>query len=361
MAKRAEKKAPKQSERLNYGEVSRELKTGGPQRLYLLYGQEDYLREAFLGELKALCLPDGGDDFSYHRLDGRTLDMRELEEAVNALPFLSERALTEVRGYDLGRCRDQEAEALERIVSDIPEYCTLVFVQDSGYEPDQRQKAVKSLKKYGKVINFTSQGQAPLVKWISKRFAALGKAVTPDACLALIYSSGELMSGLIPEIEKLGAGVRGDTVTVAGQELKMSRPKKKDFLLRLADKFLGKTGLFGSHIDDSFVIKGNMQLLCYPLRYDAAAGAKLPANGYNSVCHGKTSYLFLLIFKYSTQWREKPRAGFTGSRIFSLPGFGAVGEKRPRYRVRRSTSSSSRGPRRELPRSKAALDCKARA
>ena len=40
MAKRAEKKAPKQSERLNYGEVSRELKTGGPQRLYLLYGQE---------------------------------------------------------------------------------------------------------------------------------------------------------------------------------------------------------------------------------------------------------------------------------------------------------------------------------
>lgn len=29
--------------------------------------------------------------------------------------------------------------------------------------------------------------------------------------------------------------VRGDTVTVAGEELKMSRPKKKDFLLRLAE------------------------------------------------------------------------------------------------------------------------------
>ena len=230
MAKRAEKKAPKQSERLNYGEVSRELKTGGPQRLYLLYGQEDYLREAFLGELKAMCLPDGGDDFSYHRLDGRTLDMKELEEAVNALPFLSERALTEVRGYDLGRCRDQEAEALERLVSAIPEYCTLVFVQDSGYEPDQRQKAVKSLKKYGKAINFTSQGQAPLVKWISKRFAALGKAVTPDACLALIYSSGELMSGLIPEIEKLGAGVRGDTVTAQDVErMALRRPEARIF------------------------------------------------------------------------------------------------------------------------------------
>ena len=230
MAKRAEKKAPKQSERLNYGEVSRELKTGGPQRLYLLYGQEDYLREAFLGELKALCLPDGGDDFSYHRLDGRTLDMRELEEAVNALPFLSERALTEVRGYDLGRCRDQEAEALERIVSDIPEYCTLVFVQDSGYEPDQRQKAVKSLKKYGKAIHFTSQGQGPLVQWIRKRFAALGKNALPDACVTLIYLSGELMNGLIPEIEKIAAGTQGELVTAEDvSRLAMRIPEARVF------------------------------------------------------------------------------------------------------------------------------------
>lgn len=127
MAKRAEKKAPKQSERLNYGEVSRELKTGGPQRLYLLYGQEDYLREAFLGELKALCLPDGGDDFSYHRLDGRTLDMKELEEAVNALPFLSERALTEVRGYDLaaaGTRRRRRWSASSRTSRNTARWCS---------------------------------------------------------------------------------------------------------------------------------------------------------------------------------------------------------------------------------------------
>ena len=57
MAKRQKKSKP--DNRLNYGEVSRKLKSGGPARLYLLYGREDYLREAFLGELKALCLPEG--------------------------------------------------------------------------------------------------------------------------------------------------------------------------------------------------------------------------------------------------------------------------------------------------------------
>lgn len=230
MAKKNDKRTQNKAEKQSYVEISRELKTGGPQRLYLLYGQEDYLREAFLGELKALCLPDGGDDFSYHRLEGKDMDMRQLEEAVNALPFLSERTMTEVRGYELSRCRDAEADALERIVSDIPEYCTLVFVQDTGYEPDQRQKAVKTLKQYGKLLNFSSQGQAPLVKWIARRFAALGKTVTPDACIALIYSSGELMNGLIPEIEKLAAGVRGDTVSAKDVErMALRRPEARIF------------------------------------------------------------------------------------------------------------------------------------
>lgn len=230
MAKRTERKTQKQNERLSYGEISRELKAGGPQRLYLLYGQEDYLREAFLGELKALCIPDGEDDFSYHRLDGRNMSLKELEEAVNAMPFLSERTLTEVRDYDIRSCRDSDAEVLERIISDIPEYCTLVFIQDTGYEPDQRQKAVKLLKQYGKFVKFSAQGQTPLVKWVSKRFAALGKAVTPDACLALIYSSGELMSGLIPEIEKLAAGTRGDTVSARDVErMALRRPEARIF------------------------------------------------------------------------------------------------------------------------------------
>ena len=211
MAKRQKKSKP--DNRLNYGEVSRELKSGGPARLYLLYGREDYLREAFLGELKALCLPEGEDDFSYHRLDGKNLDMRELSDAVNALPFLTERTLTEVRGYDFARCRDAEAASLERLISDIPDCCTLVFVQDTDFEPDQRTKIIKAVAKFGKLIDFTSQGQGPLVQWIRKRFAALGKNATPDACLTLIYLSGELMNGLIPEIEKIAAGTAGELVT----------------------------------------------------------------------------------------------------------------------------------------------------
>ena len=210
MANKRQKKA-KPNDRLNYGDVSRELKAGGPARLYLLYGQEDYLREAFPGRDKGRLPPGRGRRLQLppaRRQDARPCS-ELVQEAVNALPFLSERTLTEVRGYDFARCRDAEAAALEKLISDIPDWCTLAFVQDTDFEPDQRTKIMKAVAKYGKVINFTSQGQGPLVQWIRKRFAALGKNALPDACVTLIYLSGELMNGLIPEIEKIAAGTAG--------------------------------------------------------------------------------------------------------------------------------------------------------
>ena len=229
----------KKEEKLNYVELARALKSTGPQRLYLLYGQEDYLLEQFMGEIRALCAPDGADDFGYHRLDGATLTMRELSEAVNALPFLSERTLTEVRGFDLNRCREEDVPQLESILSDIPDFATLAFVQSGDFEPDLRRRTIKAAKKYGSVVNFTSQGQGELLPWIRKRFAAAGKVVDSAAAAELIYVSGDLMNGLIPEIEKISAAVPGDTVTRADVDKyahHLPESKVFDMTDRLAEK-----------------------------------------------------------------------------------------------------------------------------
>lgn len=204
--------AKKKEERLDYGALQRALTANGPGRLYLLRGPEDHLREAFLEELRRACLPEG-DAFNDRRLDGGTLSMRALSEAVNALPFLGERTFVAVRGFDLNRCREEDAEELSRIVSDIPDYCTLAFVQDAAFEPDLRLKAIKSIKMHGQDVKFTSQDERLLLPWIQKRFAALGKTVGRDAAVQLVYLSGDLMSGLVPEIEKIAASVPGERVS----------------------------------------------------------------------------------------------------------------------------------------------------
>ncbi len=210
------RRSDKNEKRLNYPAAVRQLKENGPQRLYLLWGPEDYLQEDYLAKLKKLCLPEGEDSFSFKRLDGPELDLRELQQAIDAMPFLTERSFVEIRGADLNRLG--EAESFLRLLGDIPDYCTVAFVQSAQFEPDGRLKLVKGLREMAEELKFTPQPQGMLVDWIARRFAAAGKGVELEAAQRLIFISGDLMSRLIPEIEKIAAYAEGEKISVSDVE-----------------------------------------------------------------------------------------------------------------------------------------------
>ena len=203
---------------LDYGKLKKELQTAGPQRVYLLYGPEEYLREDFVAQLKKACLPDGEDDFSYKRLNPDSFSARAFEDAVDALPFLTERTFVEVRGVDLNRQSESEADRLVKQLSDLPDYCTVVLVQDEGYETDGRKKLIKAIKKYGRDVEFTEQPQSSIVKWVRRRFASHDKTIDPETAEFLVNYSGRLMQQLIPEIEKVAAYAPGQSVSRADIE-----------------------------------------------------------------------------------------------------------------------------------------------
>ena len=225
--------AKKAAEKTDYRALSRALRDKGPERLYLFWGEEDYLRESFVTELKKACISGGEDDFNYHRLSGAPLDLEALSEAVDALPFLGGRSFVEVRDFDPASIKGGKAEdgddaqkkktaknnkkdpvtVLTDILSDIPETCTVVLVLPTGAEPDGRLALVKTLKKLGSAVEFTTQPESMLSDWITAHFKALGKQIGPPECRHLIFVSGEQMTRLLPEIEKIAGGARGETVT----------------------------------------------------------------------------------------------------------------------------------------------------
>lgn len=164
-------------------------------------------------EIKKLCITGEEDDFSYRRLDERSFSALTLREAVDSVPFLAERSLVEIRGVDINRLK--EADEIVGILADIPDYCTVVFMAPIGFEPDKRLKVYKAIQKNGKEICVTAQGGDILIKWIIRRFAAEGKGIELNAVQRLINVSGELMNGLIPEINKIASYTKGDRVTEA--------------------------------------------------------------------------------------------------------------------------------------------------
>lgn len=210
MAKKASWKNEKKT--FDYRVPLGRLRDNGPARVYILRGQEDYLRDSFLRELKKACVEEGTEAFNYHRLEGVRPDLSDLREAVEAMPFLGERTLVEVRGFDLNRTGAYDAEALKTLAADVPDWATVAFVFSPGYAPDNRLGVVKAIKKAGEDIEFSSPGERDLYAWIRRQADALGKRIDGETAAHLVWVCGDRMNTLLPELTKIAGAARGEEI-----------------------------------------------------------------------------------------------------------------------------------------------------
>ena len=207
----AERKTPNKG----YQKLKSDLSTGEIGQVYIFHGEESYLREYYLGEIKKKLVPAGFEEFNYHRLSGKTLTMQELNEAVEAMPMMAERTLIVVTDCDLFKLPEEQRTALIVLLNDFPPYCCLVFVYDLiEYKPSKTYKKLyEALDKNAQSVKFEAQERSDLINWIARRFRALGKGIDAQTAEHLIFTCGALMTGLVPEIEKIGAYAKGEVIT----------------------------------------------------------------------------------------------------------------------------------------------------
>ena len=207
----AERKTPNKG----YQKLKSDLSAGNIGQVYIFYGEESYLREYYLGEIKKKLVPAGFEEFNYHRLSGKTLTMQELNEAVEAMPMMAERTLVVVTDCDLFKLPEDQRTALIALLNDFPPYCCLVFVYDLiEYKPSKTYKKLyEALDKNAQSVKFEAQERSDLINWIARRFRALGKGIDAQTAEHLIFTCGALMTGLVPEIEKIGAYAKGKNIT----------------------------------------------------------------------------------------------------------------------------------------------------
>lgn len=211
-------KKGKERENAAYQKLRDDLKAGSPERLYIFRGEERYLLEDAISRLRAM-IPEETREFNHRRIEGRDLGSDDLQEAVDALPVFADRTLTEIWDYDFGKMREDTRKDFLRILSDIPDFTTVVFVFDTvEYKLDGRVKDNAELKKLFTEVEFTVQNDYDLAKWLAKNFAAGGKRIGRDAAARLIAMTGGLMTAMKTEVEKLLSYVPGDTVTVRDVE-----------------------------------------------------------------------------------------------------------------------------------------------
>ena len=192
-----------------------DLKTGELGCAYIFYGEESYLREYYLGELRKQLVPSGFEEFNYHRIEGKELTVQSLVEMAEAMPMMAERTLIIVTDFDIFKLNEEQREKLSAFLDDIPPYCCVVFVYDTlEYKPNKTmKKLMKAISEHVAAVEFRAQDSSDLVAWIARRFRALVKEIDRQTAEYLIFTCGGLMTGLVPEIQKIGSYAKGKTIT----------------------------------------------------------------------------------------------------------------------------------------------------
>lgn len=194
--------------------LKNDLKTGSFGRLYLFHGEEHYLRDHYLQMLRAKLLDGPAAEFNDHRFTQENMDFQMLADAVEAMPMMAEYSLVQVDDCDLSKLSESNRELLGSILSDIPEYCTVVFVFDTvELKIDGRQKKFKEILDRGLTVEFARQSQRELTTWIRRHFRSHGKEIGDKQCEYLTFITGGTMTALGAEIGKIAAYADGTEIT----------------------------------------------------------------------------------------------------------------------------------------------------
>ena len=175
------------------------------ERLYFFHGEEVFLLDHYLNEMRKKTIEELTWDFNYHRFTQENFSVQSFADSVEALPMMAEHTFVEVDEVDPFRLPEAEREKMAAVFSDIPDYCTVVFTYETvEWKPDKRLKKLwEAVSKHGTIVEFARQSQRDLVAWITRHFASQGKKIDPNLCVYLIDITGGTMTALQGEIRKI--------------------------------------------------------------------------------------------------------------------------------------------------------------
>ncbi len=188
-----------------YQLFKKDLKTGEFAPMYVFYGEESFLIETCRKTLKKKLIDPLTEDFNYHRFTQENFSIEAFQESVEAIPMMSEHSMVELTDIGFFSFPEADRNAMAEIFSDIPDYCTLLFVYDAvEWKPDKRMKKLYgAMEPVCRQVSMNHQPERELIPWIRRQLSAAGKTMKDDLCRYLILQTGGSMTVLNAELDKL--------------------------------------------------------------------------------------------------------------------------------------------------------------
>lgn len=188
--------------------IDEDIKNGTFQKVYLLYGEEAYLKKQYKNKLKqALAKPDDTMNAAFY--EGKDVNPGEIIDLAETMPFFADRRLIMLENSGVFK---NASEDLAAYMKEIAETTCFVFVEE---EVDKRSKMYKAVKDAGRIVEFARQTDAVLTQWILGKLKREDKKITQPVLQLFLSKTGNDMENIEKELEKLFCYTMGQEVITA--------------------------------------------------------------------------------------------------------------------------------------------------
>jgi len=176
--------------------ITEDIKQDNFKQIYLLYGEERYLRKQYTDRLRnAMC--QEGDSMNTHFYEGKDVPVGEIIDLAETLPFLAPRRVIFISNSGLFK---SGGERMAEYLSAANESTFFVFTES---EVDKRSKLYKTVQAKGYISEFATQDENTLKRWVGGLLNKEGKKITEHTVQLFLTKTGTDMENIRMELEKL--------------------------------------------------------------------------------------------------------------------------------------------------------------
>ena len=176
--------------------------------LKFIFGKNIYLIDKEIKQIEADFSVVDSSGINLEKLDGVSITLTRLSQAVNTMPFLSDKRLVELQNLIIENKDNDLKNAIADTLSVLASSKTIDLVIVEKGEPDKRLRLFKQLQKLAKVTECPELIGAALNKWVAEQFKLSDINVKPADAEYLVALVGTDMQKLMREIEKIGLYIK---------------------------------------------------------------------------------------------------------------------------------------------------------
>jgi len=179
------------------------------KRYYFFYGSNEYSKMKRIRSLVDSVIEKGFKDFDYNVFEGRGLDASLLINTACSPPFGSPLRVVLLR--DLDKVSPKSLGLIEKFISSIPDYTTLVMTSSKGVKSADGKKKIDKRKKIYKTLfadknsckEFAEPTPASAVKHVLETAKETEIKISHEAAAYLVETAGCDIGRLERELNKL--------------------------------------------------------------------------------------------------------------------------------------------------------------